>query len=142
MAYKVQLAYFRLTGKFLTYADLVVDRETLAEIWEEIHDLRRVGRLPGLRTNSGRDLFILVDVFGHPQRVLHLVMPPFVNEDDVTPVRVPTGEMQPLVRIPLEELELGGRTTTRDIVKVELDDDDGGDTPVDRPVPDKPLDEP
>jgi hypothetical protein len=118
MALKVQLAYFRLTGKFLAYADCVVEHETLAQIWEEIHDLRRIGRLPGLRANAGRDLFILVDVVDHPQRQMHLVIPPFVNDDDITPVRVPTGEMQPLVRMPMEEIP-SGRTTTRDVVKVE-----------------------
>jgi hypothetical protein len=137
MAYKVQLAYFRLTGKFLTYADCEVARETLAQIWEEIHDLRRVGRLPGLRPNAGRDLFIVVDVPDHPERVLHLVMPPFINEDDITPIRVPTGELSPLVRLTLDEIP-SARTTTRDVVKVVLDDEEV--TPVEVPLP-KPPDE-
>jgi hypothetical protein len=118
MAFKVQLAYFRLTGKFLAFADCVVEHETLAQIWEEIHELRRIGRLPGLRVNAGRDLFILVDVMEHPQRVMHLVMPPFINEDDITPVHIATGEMLPLVRIPMEEMP-SPRTTTRDVVKAE-----------------------
>ena len=116
MPYKVQLAYFRLTGKFLAFAECVVDQDAIARIWEEIHELRRLGRLPGLRVNAGRDLFILVDVIDHPQRELHMVIPPFVNEDDITPVRVPTG--QPFVRVPLEEIPTA-RTTTRDVVKLE-----------------------
>ena len=142
MAYKVQLAYFRATGKFLTYADCVVEHEALEQIWDEIHELRRIGRLPGLRVNAGRDLFILVDVKDHPQRMMHLVIPPFVNEDDVTPIRVPTGEMQPLVRVPLEELPLP-RTTTRDIVKIDKSavEADQETTPVDALIPRPPLDE-
>jgi len=132
VAYKVQLAYFRPTGKFLTYATCAVDRETLADIWERIHELRRLGQLPGLRPNAGRDLHILVDVVGHPERVLHLVMPPFIGDEDVTPIKVPTGEMQPLVRMPLDEIP---RTTTRDVIKPSTDDEV---TPVDVPIPEKP----
>ena len=134
MVYKVQLAYFRSTGKFLAHASTTIDQDELPAIWEEIHELRRIGQLPGLRPNAGRDLLILIDVVGHPQRVLHLALPPFVNEEDVTPIRVPTGEMQPLVRVPLEELPTP-RTSTRDVVKVEVDDET---TPVDRPVPEPP----
>ena len=138
MAYQVQLAYFRLTGKFLAYADCEVVQETLPQIWEVIHDLRRGGRLPGLRPNAGRDLFILVDVPDHPERALHLVMPPFINDDDITPVRVPTGELPPLVRLALDEIP-SARTTTRDVVKIVLDDEEV--TPVEVPFP-KPPDEP
>lgn len=124
--YKVQLAYFRVTGKFLTFATCDVQQDTLADIWEEIHELRRMGRLPGLRPNAGRDLIILIDVVDHPERLLHIAMPPFVNEEDSTPVRVP---VEPLVRIPLEELP---RTTTRDVLKVMTHDDDI--TPVEVPL--------
>ena len=146
MAHKVQLAYFRPTGKFLTYAYCVVEHEELPKIWEAIHDLRRLGRLPGLRVNAGRDLFILVDVADHPQRVLHMVIPPYVNEDDVTPTRVATGETPPVVRLSLEEMPLT-RTTTRDVVRVDVDadtevqsvDSDEEVTPVEVPIP-KPSD--
>ena len=133
--------YFRVTGKFLAYAEADVEGETLAQIWNNVHELRRMGRLPSLRPNAGRDLFIMVDVIDHPERVLHLVMPPFVNDDDITPVRVPTGEMKPLVRVPLDELP-SSRTTTRDVVKVEPEvEDDEENTPVDRPLPTKPSGE-
>jgi len=135
MEYRVHLNFFRLTGKFLTSAELIIDEVAIADIWEKVHELRRMGQLPGLRTNSGRDLFIVVDVPDHPQRVPHLVMPPFVNEDDVTPIRVPTGEVRPLVRLSLEEIP-SARTTTRDIVKMDHPDgppdhEDEETTPVD-----------
>ncbi len=142
MAYEVQLIYFRPTGKFLAAAETTIGHETLVEIWEEVDDMRRLGRLPGLRPGAGRDLFIVVDVPDHPLRVLHLVMPPFVDEDDVTPPRIPTGEMEPLVRVPLAEIP---RTTTRDVVKPEADpeadtvvastDHDDDVTPPDQPIP-------
>lgn len=143
MTYKVQLTYFRQTGKFLTNAETTIAHEAIVEIWEEIDDMRRLGRLPGLRPGAGRDLLIVVDVPDHPQRVLHLVMPPFIDEDDVTPPRIATGEMLPLVRVPLAEIP---RTTTRDVVKPRIDPEadtvvsDDEVTPVDAPVP-KPPDE-
>ena len=114
MTYKVQLLYFRQTGKFLASAETVLAHDAIVEIWEEIDDMRRLGSLPGLRPGAGRDLFILVDVPDHPQRVLHMVTPPFQDEDDVTPPRISTVEMMPLVRVPLAELP---RTSTRDVVK-------------------------
>ena len=141
MTYKVQLLYFRQTGKFLAAAETVLAHEAIVEIWEEVDDMRRLGRLPGLRPGAGRDLFVLIDVPDHPQRVHHLVMAPFLDEDDVTPVRTSTGEMVPLVRVALAEIP---RTSTRDVVKppeantiVSSDDEI---TPIDHPIP-KPPDE-
>jgi len=144
MTYKVQLIYFRQTGKFLAVSETTSTLTGLVEIWEEIDDKRRLGQLPGLRPGAGRDLFIIVDVPDHPQRVLHMVMPPFLDDDDVTPPRVPTGEMVPMVRVPLDELP---RTSTRDLVKIDpavLAPDPDADTvvapdeeitPVDQPIP-------
>lgn len=132
MAYKVQLIYFRQTGKFLLSAETTIAHEEIAQIWKEVDDERRLGRLPGLRPGAGRDLFIVVDVIDHPQRVLHLVVPSYIDEDDVTPRHISTGEMPPLVRMPLDEIP---RTSTRDIVKIDPDADV---TPVDRPLPKPP----
>jgi hypothetical protein len=143
MAYKIQLIYFRQTGKFLTTADTTIDRSELVDIWEEVDDWRRLGRLPGLRPGAGRDLFIIVDVPDHPQRVLHMVMPPFQDEDDITPPHMPTGEMIPLVRVALAEIP---RTSTRDVLTPPAGSDDADtvvasdeeSTPVDRPIPKPP----
>ena len=114
MAYKVQLIYFRPKGKFLTTVETTIAHDEIVEIWEQIDEMRRLGQLPGLRPGAGRDLFIIVDVPDHPQRVLHMVTPPFQDEDDVTPLPIPAGEMVPLVRVPLAKIS---RTSTRDIVK-------------------------
>lgn len=145
MAYKVQLVYFRPTGKFLTTAETTIAHDEIVEIWEAVDDMRRLGRLPGLRPGTGRDLFVVVDVPDHPQRVLHMVMSPFQDEDDVTPLRIPTGEMVPLVRVPLAEIP---RTTTRDVVKPPTDPDadtvvasDEEVTPVNTPLPKPPPNE-
>lgn len=145
MAYEVQLVYFRPTGKYLTHARTVIAFEEIEQIWEEIHEMRRIGRLPGLRPNAGRDLFVVVDVPDHPRRVPHLVMPPIIDDDDVTPPRIATSEMAPLVRVHLEDIP---RTTTRDVVRTPdpepeplpaVDDDEI--TPVDVPIPRRPPNE-
>jgi len=143
VAYKVQLIYFRQTGKFLAMAETTIAYDAIAEIWEEIDAMRRLGSLPGLRPGAGRDLFIVVDVPDHPQRVLHMVTPPFQDEDDFTPPRISTGEMVPLVRVPLAELP---RTSTRDVVKPPETDPEADTvvmshdeiTPVARPIPKPP----
>lgn len=134
MPYLVHLAYFRPSGRFLAYASTTIDRATLVEIWAEIVQLRQIGELPGLRPKAGRDLLILVDVADHPERKLHLIIPPFVNDDDITPIRVavnPDDTSAPMVRIPLDELPVG-RTTTRDVIRPEVDDEK---TPVEIPKP-------
>ena len=144
VTYQVNLVYFRQTGKFLATVQTTIAHEALVEIWEEIDDMRRMGRLPGLRPGAGRDLFIIVDVPDHPQRVLHMVTPPFQDEDDVTPPRIPTGEIVPLVRVALAEIP---RTSTRDVVKPAEADHETDTvvqsediTPVEVPIPKLPDD--
>ena len=102
--YHVQLLYFRATGRYVASGQFSTELIKLNDIWEEVHELRRMGQLPGLRPNSGRELLILVDVMDHPRHEPYLAVPPYTDVDDVTPVRVPTREMLPLVRMPLAEL--------------------------------------
>lgn len=142
MSYKVQLIYFRSTGKFLATVGVTIKHDDLVEIWSEIDEMRRLGRLPGLRPGAGRDLFIVVDVPDHPKRVLHMVTAPFVDDDDVTPPRTSTDEMVPLVRVPLDEIP---RTSTRDVIKPTTDSSEADTvvideeiTPVDVPLPKPP----
>jgi hypothetical protein len=112
VTYKVKLSYFRQTGKFVSDAETTSTRETISEIWSDINDKRRLGQLPHLRPGTGRDLFVIVDVPDHPQRVLHMVTPPFLDEDDVTPSRTMTGEPALLVRVPLNTAPRSPRRRT------------------------------
>lgn len=137
--YKVELIYFRPTGRYLASAEILIDRKAIVQIWEEVTELRRWGRLPGLRQGAGRDLLVFVDVPDHPDRVFHLVIPPFIDEDDVTPPRGALETEEPIVHIPLAEMP---RTSTRDIVRPDPEADTVVQnsnseeiTPVDRPIP-------
>lgn len=105
-------------------AETLTSREAITEVWADVNDMRRLGQLPGLRPGAGRDLFIVIDVPDHPQRRLHMVMPPFLDEDDVTPTRSMMGETALLVRVPLNA-QTPQTTTTRDVVRAENADDEG-----------------
>jgi len=87
MGHRVQLTYFRPTGRYLARAEVLVPLDQLEEIWEEVDQLRRLGRLPGLRPGAGRGLLVLVEVPDHPRGVARLVMAPVLDEDDVTASR-------------------------------------------------------
>jgi len=91
---RVRLSYYTPHGILVArhaYESIVVPFD---DVVEEIVVRRRVGQLPGLRPNSGRDHIIRVK-FGERER---LIIPPWIDEEDVTPVRVPTGEHEPLER--------------------------------------------
>lgn len=122
MSFKVQVVYFRSNGHYCAVGDYMTAHDELPDIWEEVHELRRMGRLPGLRPNAGRDLIALVDVVGHPVHRPHLCIPPLVQEEDVTPMRVPTVEMVPLVieipPLPNEFDHEDRRATPRDTQEV------------------------
>ena len=92
MPHKVHLTYFRSSGKYLSRAVLVIDLDPAEAIWAEVQMQRRLGRLPGIHPNAGRDLFVLVETPYLPPR---LIKPPLLDEDDETPTLVPLREMVP-----------------------------------------------
>ena len=98
---RVTLAYFTPTGTFVQRAFYETSHSHPVDVWGEVGVMRRLGRLPGLRPNSGRDHYVLVEMGG--STVPHLITPPVLDEDDITPVKVSTGEWPPLLRPPEED---------------------------------------
>lgn len=96
---RVELTYFSPRGDFVKRVGLELPADEVEHVWEDIAIKRRIGQLPGLRPNSGRDHIVHVLAMG----IEHLVMPPHVDDDDVTPVRIPTGEMLPIKKPDDEE---------------------------------------
>lgn len=88
------LTYFTSRGHFHAVTTHETSHSRIEDIAEEIAVLRRLGRLPGQRVNAARDHFVLVEAGGFRE----LVLPPRIDEDDDTPVHVPTGEMPPLLK--------------------------------------------
>lgn len=69
----VKLVYFRAFGKFYGSGSYVSEREHLFEIWLEIAEMQRHGRLPGL-VEGAKFPIISVKVPLHPNDHPHLVV--------------------------------------------------------------------
>ena len=70
---KVELNYFKNTGKWYTEASYETNLKDLHSIWNEIRGMKETKELPGLISGHG-DLLILVDVPEHPNRHPHLII--------------------------------------------------------------------
>ncbi len=60
---KVELIYFKSTGKYYTEGEYETEKPQLYEIWDEVQSLRKTKSLPGI---LGDEWIILVNVPGHP----------------------------------------------------------------------------
>lgn len=73
--YYVKLIYFKASGKFYASGSYVSSMVNLFEIWEEVEQFQRDGKLPGL-VEGARMPIIWVKVPMHPHRHPHLVIDP------------------------------------------------------------------
>ena len=73
MSYRVQLTYFKPSGKYYSTGDYDTDREWMFEIFEEVRELRDAGNLPHLVKGS-KEFHILVEVPGHPHAYPALIV--------------------------------------------------------------------
>ncbi len=87
--YRVELMYFRTTGRFYGTGSFETLRQTMPDIWDEVVEMRMLGALPQLRPKSGRRFYIVITVAGPPGTVPCLLIPPVIGDDDHTPIRVP-----------------------------------------------------
>jgi len=88
MSYKVELAYFKQSGKYYTNAFYQSDKEHLFEVFSEVQKLldRRV--LPGLCKNHS-PYYVVIDVPSHNHDYPHMCIPETWAESDVEPERAP-----------------------------------------------------
>lgn len=71
---KVELRYFKTSGKWYEEGTYETESKPLFMIWQDVRRMADEGRLPGL-TNGVHDYFILVDVPEHEHRHPHVVFP-------------------------------------------------------------------
>jgi hypothetical protein len=71
--YRVYLTYFRPNGKYECEGSYHSAKEELWEIFDEVEDLLRISRLPGLIEDHS-DFIVLVEVPEHKHNHPHLVM--------------------------------------------------------------------
>ena len=60
---KVQLTYFKDTGKYYSEGEYETEKEFLFEIWDEVREMFSRGECPGLIGPSG--FHVCVNVAGH-----------------------------------------------------------------------------
>jgi hypothetical protein len=61
---RVQLTYFKDSGKYYSEGEYKTEKESLHEIWAEAEEMFNQGRRPGL--GKGHDGFhVLINVAGH-----------------------------------------------------------------------------
>lgn len=75
----VKLVYFKSNGKFYSSASYVSERGHLFEIWEEVSEFQKEGKLPGL-VDGARMPLIHVKVPMHPHSHPHLVVDPEMRQ--------------------------------------------------------------
>lgn len=84
---RVWLVYFRQNGRCIGRGEYESALDDLIPIWHEVDDMRRLGRLPSLPLNAGHSLIVLVHAPSVRGTEPYLVLPPLVDEEDVTPIR-------------------------------------------------------
>ena len=70
---KIELTYYKQTGKYYSSGDFVSMRDTFHEMIEDVRFMQRAGRLPGLA--DGCREFVVVIQAGEPWGVSHLLQP-------------------------------------------------------------------
>jgi hypothetical protein len=70
---KVNLTYFKDTGKYYCEGLYHTNLDPLFEIWDEVREMKKVGALPGLVKGS-TEFYVLVEVpeheHNHPRLIL------------------------------------------------------------------------
>jgi hypothetical protein len=72
---KVNLIYYRLSGKFYAKGEYETEHEDLWMIWGEVELMLETGNLPGL-VHGAKEFIVSVDVPEHPHRHPHLIIKP------------------------------------------------------------------
>jgi len=74
MSYKVDLTYFKQSGKYYTGGYYISDKIHLFEIFEEVKELHKAQTLPGIMVNHG-PFYVSISVPDHPNDHPHLSIP-------------------------------------------------------------------
>lgn len=73
MSYKVELTYFKQSGKYYGDGEYISNQEHLFMIWDELSEMFARGERPGLV--NGKQFFnTLVNVPGHPHEHPYIIM--------------------------------------------------------------------
>lgn len=73
MPYKVQLTYFKESGKYYSDGEYVSEQEDLGKIWEEVAEMFKRGKRPGL-VDGKQGFNTLVNLPDHPHAYPRIIM--------------------------------------------------------------------
>lgn len=96
--YKIQITYFKSSGKFYTNDEYETEKKTMFEVCDEVRQMNRDGKLPGLV--GGWQYDILVDSKDHPLAVPCLLKPA------ANPIASPPAEKLDLAKCCEEALKI------------------------------------
>jgi hypothetical protein len=72
---KVKLTYFKESGKYYTDEIYETDKEMMYDVYDEVRQMQREGKLPGLIEGCGQEFIILVTSEGVKHDVPQLIFP-------------------------------------------------------------------
>lgn len=79
--HKVQLTYFKQSGKYYEESEFLSRREDVNKIFEDVKSLQAGGALPGLSPGCGKDFYIMVNPVELPQGYPALIKPVGVEDE-------------------------------------------------------------
>ena len=75
MPYKVELCYYKTSGKYYAHGEYVSDKEAIHAIFTEAVELVRSGKGPGLVEGASKQFYAAVTVPDHPHEHPFLIVP-------------------------------------------------------------------
>lgn len=81
MSFKVELTYFKESGKYYTSGYYTTEKKEMFEIFEEVRALQKVQILPGLVEKHG-PYYVSIDVPDHLFNYPHMCVPDEWNYND------------------------------------------------------------
>ena len=72
---KVKLTYFKESGKYYTDETYETDKEMMNDVYDEVRQMQRDGKLPGLVEGGGKEFTILITSEGVKHDVPQLIHP-------------------------------------------------------------------
>lgn len=87
MSYKVDLTYFKQTGKYYTNGDYLSSKEHLFEVFVEVQEFLNHRTLPGLCKNHS-PYYVVINVPSHNHNHPHMCVPEDWGESEVLSEKV------------------------------------------------------
>jgi hypothetical protein len=72
---KVKLTYFKESGKYYSNGEYETKQQMMYDVYEEVRQMQKDGKLPGLVDGGGKEFTVLVEIPDHPCGCPQLIFP-------------------------------------------------------------------